>query len=118
MNNQNVLLKSSVFEFVGTFILIFVILNTDISGTNIGAIGVAVTLLAAIYLTNSYSGANLNPAVSLSQLLRGKMTTTVFFYYTVMQLLAGTLAVKLFEYLNPSMVNKGGSLNSNSSLFT
>jgi glycerol uptake facilitator-like aquaporin len=117
MSTQNVLLKSSMFEFVGTFFLIFVILNTDIPGSNIGAMGVAVTLLAAIYLSNSYSGANLNPAVSLSQLLRGKMNTTTFFYYMVVQLLAGTLAVKVFEYLNPSMINKG-SLTNSSSLFT
>ena len=68
-------------EYLGTFILISVIL---IQGK---ALPIAVALAAAIYLGGGISGGNFNPAVSLAILFQNKMNLTTFVQYVLAQLL-------------------------------
>lgn len=79
-------------EFLGTFALIFAILSTG----NFVAIGA--TLAASIFLLGGISGANLNPAVSLSMLLTGKLSTGKFVLYSLTQMAASAAAVYTYNF--------------------
>ncbi|MCB0640627.1 MAG: aquaporin, partial [Phaeodactylibacter sp.] len=67
-------------EFVGTFTLVFcgtgAVVIDEISGGEIGHLGVAVTfglvVIALIYAIGELSGAHINPAVTLAFTIAGK----------------------------------------------
>ena len=85
-------------EVLGTFFFLSVILRT-LTDASIGAIGVAVTLLAAIYFGASTSGAHFNPAVSFAMFMKNKMEVNLLIAYVLAQLIGGALAVKFDNYL-------------------
>jgi aquaporin Z len=87
-----------VVEILGTFFFLSVILRTLTDGS-IGATGVAVALLGAIYFGASISGAHFNPAVSFSMFLKGKMEMNLLIAYILAQLIGGALAVKFDNML-------------------
>lgn len=83
-------------EFIGSFIFFFVILQHG------KALEIAVALAAMIFAFAAVSGANFNPAVSFSLFLSGKLSSTDFISYVLVQLLAGALAVYAVRHL-PSL---------------
>jgi aquaporin Z len=85
-------------EVLGTFFFLSVILRT-LTDASVGAIGVAVTLLAAIYFGASTSGAHFNPAVSFAMFMKNKMEVNLLIAYVLAQLIGGALAVKFDNFL-------------------
>lgn len=85
-------------EILGTFFFLSVILQTLTDGS-IGAVGVAVTLLAAIYFGASTSGAHFNPAVSFAMFMKNKMELNLFIAYVLAQLIGAASAVKFNNFI-------------------
>ncbi len=75
-------------EGLGTFFFLGVILA---SGGNV--VTIAVGLAAAIYLVSKFSGANLNPAVSIMLFAKGDLTSTKCIAYILAQIIGGLLAL-------------------------
>ena len=78
-------------EFIGTFILVGVIL---MSGKPI-AIGLA--LITAIYLFGTISGGHFNPVVSIIMLVKNDINMNVFLQYMCAQILGGLVAYELYK---------------------
>jgi glycerol uptake facilitator-like aquaporin len=75
-------------EGLGTFFFLGVILA---SGGN--ALTIAVGLAAAIYLVRKFSGANLNPAVSIMLFAKGDLTGNKCITYILAQIIGGLVAL-------------------------
>lgn len=80
-------------EFVGTFFFLSVILNS-LNDPTIGPMGVAIGLLAAIYIGANISGAHFNPAVTLAMFLENKLVFSLAVMYIITQFAAAFTAVK------------------------
>ena len=85
-------------EIIGTFFFVSVILQS-IKDKSIGPIGIAVTLLAAIYFGASTSKAHFNPAVSFGMFMHKQIEYNELISYILAQLVGAALAVKFFGYL-------------------
>jgi len=97
-------LNKIIVEFIGTFILLSVILHSAHDKT-IGAIGIAATVLAVISLGASISGAHYNPAVTFAMIFENKITTSLGLFYVLAQLL-GAFSAFLFNHIVLSQNNK------------
>jgi glycerol uptake facilitator-like aquaporin len=75
-------------EGLGTFFFLGVILA---SGGNV--VTIAVGLAAAIYLVSKFSGANLNPAVSIMLFAKGDLTGNKCITYILAQIVGGLVAL-------------------------
>jgi len=82
-----------VVEFLGTLLLVFVILATG----NYLAIGAALAL--AVLLGGAISGGAFNPAVTLSLLASGKLAATDVVPYIVVEVAGALAAVQLYKML-------------------
>lgn len=82
-----------VVEFLGTLLLVFVILATG----NYLAIGAALAL--AILLGGAISGGSFNPAVTLSLLAAGKLAASDAVPYIVVEVAGGLTAFQLYKML-------------------
>lgn len=82
-------------ELIGTFFFVAIILATG--GTQ--PIAVAVALLAAIYLSASYSGGHINPAVSVAMFARGAIDAYQLATYVLIQIVGALLAVAWFAVM-------------------
>ena len=83
-------------EFIGTFILISVILIVG------EPIPIAVALLAGIYLVGKVSGGHMNPVVSMSMLIKNKMSSLDFGGYVIAQCLGAAAAVYFAKMVKKS----------------
>ena len=79
-------------EFLGTFLLVLVIIA---SGGNPWISGGALALI--ILLVGAMSGAQVNPAVSLAMFLKGALTSQELAGYIVVQLLGGASALYAYN---------------------
>jgi aquaporin Z len=82
-----------VVEFLGTLLLVFVILATG----NYLAIGAALAL--AVLLGGAISGGAFNPAVALSLLASGKLSASDVVPYIVVEVAGALAAVQLYKML-------------------
>lgn len=80
-------------DALGTFVLV---LSVFLSGGNSLVIGT--TLAAIIFLIRGISGAYVNPAISFAEYIYGSLSFAEFIWYSAGQLIAATLAVKLYSY--------------------
>ena len=78
-------------EFLGTLLLVFVILSTD----NYLAIGAALAL--GVLLGGPISGGSFNPAVTLSLLAAGKLSSNDAIPYIVVEVAGGLAALQLYK---------------------
>ena len=78
-------------EFLGTLLLVFVILATG----NYLAIGSALAL--AILLGGSISGGSFNPAVTMTLLAAGKLAASDVVPYIVVEIAGGLAAFQLYK---------------------
>ena len=78
-------------EFLGTFLLTFVVLTT----TNALVIGGIVAII--IILIGNISGGFINPAVSYIMYLQSKISFLEFFYYISIQMLAGLSSYTVYR---------------------
>lgn len=74
-------------EYFATFFFILVVFASSGNPIVIGA-----GLALGIFLSNSLSGGNLNPAVSLAMYINGSLTPIDLFGYVFVQLLGGVSA--------------------------
>jgi len=83
--------KKYVAEFIGTFVLVFmgcgsaVFLGISISGIVAIAFAFGLSLLVMFYTIGGISGCHINPAVSISMLIRGKITAKDTVAYIIAQ---------------------------------
>ncbi|MEV0250919.1 aquaporin [Nocardia sp. NPDC050712] len=84
-------------EALGTFILVIGGVGTAVlAGERVGALGVALafglTLMFLVYAIGPISGCHVNPAVTLGQLLMGRLPTSRAIGYWISQVVGGLLA--------------------------
>lgn len=79
-------------EFIGTFMLAFIIGATKNSPAGSAAIGIGFGLVALVYITGNISGGQLNPAVSVGLVVRGKLKMFEATYCIITQFIAATCA--------------------------
>jgi glycerol uptake facilitator-like aquaporin len=85
-------------EFVGTFVLMFVICCTAIQTQGDGlkvCVAAAAVFIALVYIMADISGANFNPAVSVSLRFAGKLSNRKLLSYIFAQCLGCILAMSL-----------------------
>ncbi len=93
-------------EGLGTFVLVIGGVGTAVlAGDRVGALGVALafgfTLMFLVYALGPISGCHVNPAVTLGQLLLGRITPKNAAFYVVAQIIGGLLAgLVLFAVAN------------------
>lgn len=97
-------LKASVAEFLGTFTLVFIGAGAGaVADKGGGLVGVAlahgIALLVCVYVWGGISGCHVNPAVTLSLLVTGKVGAPRAIMYWVAQFLGATAAAYLLLYL-------------------
>jgi glycerol uptake facilitator-like aquaporin len=78
-------------EFLGTLLLVFVVLSTG----HWAAIGLA--LAVAVFLGGNISGGAFNPAVAVSFLLKKSITANECVMYIIAELLAAAVAFLLYQ---------------------
>ncbi len=78
-------------ELVGTFVFLFVISLSGLSG-QLAPLAIGMALLAMVYMGGHISGAHYNPAVTLGLLLRRKMAGLHALAYWAAQLVGAILA--------------------------
>lgn len=96
--NMYSLLKKSVAEFIGTFVLVFFAAGTAVvTGANVVATALAfgLVIVAMAYSIGNISGCHINPAVSIAMLISRKMNIKEFFAYIAAQFLGATVAAAL-----------------------
>jgi len=97
-------------EFIGTFLLVFTVgcnVLADATGGVWAATSIACVLMVSIYALGGVSGANFNPAVSLTLAISQKLEWKDAAMYMVVQIIAGILAglgysAPLLEVLLPA----------------
>lgn len=95
-------------EFVGTFLLVFTVGCNVIKGDAVWNVtSIACVLMVSIYALGGISGANFNPAVSLTLLASGKLDATTAGIYMVVQVIAGITAGFAYAALFGTAFNVG-----------
>lgn len=119
-------MKKYIAELIGTFALVFcgtgaVIIN-EVSGGQVGHIGIAVTfglvVMAMIYAVGHISGAHFNPAVTLGFALSGDLPTKEILPFITAQLLGALLASGILRFLFPEANTMGETLPTGSIMQT
>lgn len=94
-------MKKYVYEFIGTFFLVFTIGMTVMEPHSAGMLAplaIGTVLTAIVFAGGHVSGAHYNPAITLSVFLKGKFSKKDLGMYWLAQLLAGVLAAYLTLY--------------------
>lgn len=87
-------------EFLGTFVLAFVVVMSVAGQFPVSTPVLAgVVLMFFVYAIGKISGSHINPAVTVGLWTRGKIETKEALIYILVQLIAGTAAMYLSEYL-------------------
>mmetsp|Transcript_77779 Transcript_77779/g.206597 ORF Transcript_77779/g.206597 Transcript_77779/m.206597 type:complete len:454 (-) Transcript_77779:523-1884(-) len=87
-------------EFIGTFILVFTVGCNVLSKQSVWAgVSIACSLMVAIYALAPISGANFNPAVSVTLGITGNLAWQDVAAYSFVQISAGVLAGFLYHLL-------------------
>lgn len=73
-------------EFVGTFLLVFVIALSVAMAGSLAPVAIGVALIALVYMGGHVSGAQYNPAVAVATLVLGKLSFKDFLPYVVCQI--------------------------------
>jgi len=84
-------MKKLLYEFIGTFFLVFTIGCTVASGSVLAALAIGSVLMIMVYAGGHLSGAHYNPAVSLAIFLRGKLGMNEMLSYMGTQVIGGLL---------------------------
>lgn len=94
------LLRKSLAEFIGTFVLVFFACGTaavvGCSGANpntaylLTALAFGLVIVAMAYSIGNVSGCHINPAVSIAMLVSGKLTIKDFIAYIIAQFAGAT----------------------------
>ncbi|MGE5308345.1 MAG: MIP/aquaporin family protein [Deltaproteobacteria bacterium] len=92
-------------EFIFTFALVFVVLNTATSkktaGNSYYGLAIGFTLMTAAYSIGSISGCAINPAVAIGVTMMGLSKLANLWIFLLADFAGGALAAVVFKYLNP-----------------
>lgn len=112
--------KKYLAEFIGTFALVFcgtgaIIVNEKSQGA-LGLVGISfafgIIVAAVIYIFGTFSGAHINPAITIA-LLIGKLTSKKHaVFYILAQILGALLASGLLKFMFPENQNLGATIPS------
>ena len=93
-------------EFLFTFALVYVVLNSATAKPNAGnsfyGLAIGMTVMVAAFSVGNISGAVLNPAVALGVSILGLSSWSNIWIYLVAELLAAAVAALTFKALNPA----------------
>lgn len=100
MNTQ----KKYAAELIGTFTLVFIGCGSAvIAGTQIGFLGISIafglSVLAMVYAIGPISGCHINPAITISMLVAGKINVKDTIGYVIAQCLGATIAASILYYI-------------------
>lgn len=115
---ENILWKSLLTEFLGTFTLVFIGASSVALSIQEGksvlasAFAFGLALMVIIYTWGQYSGAHVNPAVSLGFAAAGQMNWFLMFGYWIAQFLGGITAGALVAYFFGTDSGVGASVGS------
>ena len=120
MNTQ--LVKHSVSEFLGTFLLVFfgtgAMVVNELNDNVITHLGVAIAwglvVMVMVYSLGKTSGAHINPAVTLSFYLDKRISLKKTLLYIVAQLVGAVLASLCLKFMFPAAVSLGETVPVNS----
>ncbi len=90
-----------VYEFIGTFFLVFTVGMTVIGPNSAGPLAplaIGSVLAVMVFAGGHVSGGHYNPAVSFAVFLRGKLSKKDLGAYWIVQLVAGVVAALLTVY--------------------
>lgn len=110
---DNALMKKSLAEFIGTFILVFVGGFAAASGQLVvAALGHGLILIGIIFMYGHISGAHLNPAVTAGLLVGGKVTLSEAIGYWIAQVLGAIAAAMMLNVLAAGTATAGQTIGS------
>ena len=122
------LLRESIAEFIGTFMLVFVGAGAvTVMGQQatkvaadvvVAALAHGLILVAIIATFGNISGAHVNPAVTLGLLVGGKVSVNKAIFYWIAQILGGIAAGFLLRYIFPNAVTLGNTLPASADIIT
>ena len=103
-------MKNYLAEFIGTYLLVAVVIGSGIMAESLANGNIAVALLGTTIATGAIlfviikmfgpiSGAHYNPVVSMVFLIRKELKTNDFIIYIIMQITGGMLAVLSSHYI-------------------
>ena len=97
-------LPSIIAEFIGTFALVWVVLNTatakGTAGNSFYGLAIGLTVFVCAISVGGISGGAFNPAVGLGVFLMGFAKAGTFIVYIVTDLVAGVVAALTFKAVN------------------
>jgi len=92
-------------EFLYTFALVYVVLNSATAKANTGnsfyGLAIGFTVMTGAFAVGSISSAAFNPAVALGISIMGLSAWSNLWIYLLANLLAGLVAAMVFKFLNP-----------------
>lgn len=115
-------MKKYIAEFIGTFALVLfgtgsIIVNQE-TGGSVGLVGIAFAfgfiIIAMIYVLDGFSGAHINPAVTIALAFGKMLGVKTAVYYVVAQILGAILASTLLSFIFPNNLDLGATLPSGS----
>ena len=101
-------------EFIGTFFLVYTVCTATNPKTGVGALAplaIGAVLMVMVFAGGHVSGAHYNPAVSTAVLIRGRMPSSEWGPYVVVQLAGAALAALLARGISGHAT--AGALSSN-----
>ena len=96
-------MKNYITEFIGTF---FLVLTIGLTGD---PLAIGVMLMVMVYMGGHISGAHYNPAVSISMVFRGLLTTKEAINYILSQLAGAFLAAIFVQWVGGAVMEVGPS---------
>jgi aquaporin Z len=92
-------------EFIFTFALVYVVLNTatakDTAGNSYYGLAIGFTLMAAAYAIGSISGCAINPAVAIGITVMGLSKLSNLLVFLAANFAGGAVAALIFRVTNP-----------------
>ncbi len=99
------MLPALIVEFLGTFALAYVVLNTatskDTAGNSFYGLAIGFTVLACAYAVGNISGGAFNPAVAFGISIMKLASWSNLWIYLLADLLGGAAAAFVFMMVNP-----------------
>src|SRR5499427_2248423 len=93
-------------EFLFTFALVFVVLNTatakGTAGNSFYGLAIGFTVMSGAFAVGNISGGAFNPAVALGISVMGLAAWSSIWIYLTAELIAGAAAAALFKAVNPA----------------
>jgi MIP family channel proteins len=112
MNNE--MIRSSLAELIGTFVLVFVggFAVASGQGVVVAALAHGLILIGIIYMYGHISGAHVNPAVTAGLLVGGKIDLTKAVLYWVAQFAGAIIAAVVLNILVAGAAEAGQTIGS------